>query len=373
MNEDNKRAADYDNQSTANSTPSSNSTPVTTYIYESRKSTNELRESYEKELGLNMDLMQPSMGGSKRSKRGGSSARTMLASFLIGAVVIGGLSYAADKNNLFTGAKPQSSGSNIVNGSAQQDSGLSTVSLNTSDDVASIYAAASPAVVKIENYGAAAQSSSILDDPTFGQFFGGGQSGRGGRQQEQQGGSTELELSGTGSGFFFDKTGYILTNEHVISGAKQVKVTVQGYDQPLVATVLGSSYDLDLAVLKVDNPDGKAFPSLKLGSSDETNIGEWVIAIGNPYGLDHTLTMGVLSAKERPITISDEKGEHQYEHLLQTDASINPGNSGGPLLNAKGEVIGINTAVNAEAQGMGFAIPTTTITNVLEKLKTNTL
>lgn len=149
---------------------------------------------------------------------------------------------------------------------------------------------------------------------------------------------------------------------------------MSGSGEPLVAQVLGTSKELDLAVLKVANADGKDFPALKLGNSNDTNIGDWVIAIGNPYGFDQSLTMGVLSAKERPITIQDEQGvERSFEHLLQTDAAINPGNSGGPLLNAEGEVIGINTAVNAQAQGMGFAIPTTTIEKVLDGLKSNTL
>lgn len=377
MNEDNKRSADANND-TYTATNTSNNAPVSTYIYDSSKSTNELRASYEKELGLQKDRSKPEAGGEKRSKRpGGSSAKTLLASFLIGAIVIGGFSYLADKNNLFSGGSQtlQNTGSSVASSAAQQDAGLSTASFSTSDDIASVYASASPAVVKIENYTEPARSSSMFNDPGFRQFFGGGQSGRGGQQQQQQQeqSSTELELTGSGTGFFFEQDGYILTNEHVIADAKEVKVTVQGYDEPLTATVLGSSYELDLAVLKVESPDGKAFPSLKLGSSDETQIGDWVMAIGNPYGFDQTLTMGVLSAKERPITIADEQGEHDYEHLLQTDASINPGNSGGPLLNEKGEVIGINTAVNAEAQGIGFAIPTSTITKVLDKLKANTL
>ncbi|HTG70352.1 MAG TPA: trypsin-like peptidase domain-containing protein [Candidatus Udaeobacter sp.] len=378
MNEDNKRSADANND-TYTPTNTSNNAPVSTYIYDSSKSTNELRASYEKELGLQKDRSKPEAGGEKRSKRpGGSSAKTLLASFLIGAIVIGGFSYLADKNNLFSGGSQtlQNTGSSVASSAAQQDAGLSTASFSTSDDIASVYASASPAVVKIENYAEPARSSSMFNDPGFRQFFGGGQSGRDGQQQQQEQqeqSSTEPMLAGSGTGFFFEQDGYILTNEHVIADAKEVKVTVQGYDEPLTATVLGSSYELDLAVLKVESPDGKAFPSLKLGSSDETQIGDWVMAIGNPYGFDQTLTMGVLSAKERPITIADEQGEHDYEHLLQTDASINPGNSGGPLLNEKGEVIGINTAVNAEAQGIGFAIPTTTITKVLDKLKTNAL
>lgn len=373
MNEDNKRSADanYDTYTPTNTSNPINQTPVTTYIFESGKPANELSATYEKELELQKDTSNIVKNGRKRPKRtGGGSAKTMLASFLIGAIVIGGFSYMADKNNLFSGDGQvlQNTGSSVVSNSVKQDAGISTASLTTSDDIASVYAAASPAVVKIENYAEPARSVSM-----FGQYFDVGPSARDGQQRQQEQSSKELQLMGAGTGFFFEKDGHILTNAHVIADAKEVKVTVQGYDEPLTATVLGSSYELDLAVLKVVSPDGKAFPSLRLGSSDETQIGDWVIAIGNPYGFDQTLTMGVLSAKERPITVADEQGEHEYKHLLQTDASINPGNSGGPLLNEKGEVIGINTAVNAEAQGIGFAIPTSTITGVLDKLKTNTL
>jgi S1-C subfamily serine protease len=371
MNGENKgTTADNGSYNTTTNT-TANLTPVTTYTYESGKTASNLRASYEKELGMQMDMLQPSMGGSKWSKRKSrNSARTMLASFLIGATVIGGFSYMADKNNLFSGSGQTLHSSGSVVNPGQEGAGLSTASLSTSDSTAAIYEEASPAVVKIETYAVPARSN-IMDDRSFRPFFGGG------RQQEQQQtdeqSSGELALMGSGTGFFFESDGYILTNEHVIADAEEVKVTVQGYDEPLTAKVLGSSYNLDLAVLKVDSPDGKEFHSLALGSSDQTEIGDWVIAIGNPYGFDQTLTMGVLSAKERPITIADEQGNHEYEHLLQTDASINPGNSGGPLLNESGEVIGINTAVNSEAQGIGFAIPTSTITKVLNQLKTNSL
>ncbi|MGO4548029.1 S1C family serine protease [Paenibacillus sp. 2TAB23] len=386
MNEENKRN-DHDSTnptySETHTSNSANENHPTTYIYESSKTTSELKASYERELSTQRDARQQ-IGKERKDKKepkrkGNQSVKTLVASFLIGALVIGGFSYMADKNNLFSGNEQalSNSGTSVVSQSAQQDAGVSTASLSTSDDIASVYAAASPAVVKIENYAQPEQSTSMFDDPGFRQFFGSGQSGRNGQQQEQQEqqqqNSAELQLMGSGTGFFFESDGYILTNEHVIADAAEVKVTVQGYDEPLTAKVLGSSYELDLAVLKVESPDSKAFPSLKLGSSDATQIGDWVIAIGNPYGFDQTLTMGVLSAKERPITIADEQGDHEYKHLLQTDASINPGNSGGPLLNEQGEVIGINTAVNSEAQGIGFAIPTTTITKVLEQLKTNTL
>ncbi|MHA6481039.1 S1C family serine protease [Paenibacillus sp. strain BS8-2] len=321
--------------------------------------------------------IKQSKSAKKRTKM--NPALPMVAAFMAGAILIGGLAYTADTKDMFTGGLlgGQANTEQVDNSYAGQDSGLSTASFNTSDDIASVYEKASPAVVKIENYTEVQSRSNMMDDPMFRQFFGGGMSGRGGGsgQQEQStpntNESSELQLSGSGTGFFFEEDGYILTNEHVISGAKEVKVTVEGYDEPLVAQVLGSSYELDLAVLKVENPNGESFPALELGDSDATDVGDWVLAIGNPYGFDHTLTTGVLSAKERPITIADEQGDHVYEHLLQTDASINPGNSGGPLLNEQGQVIGINTAVNSEAQGIGFAIPTTTIMEVLEGLKTN--
>ena len=127
-------------------------------------------------------------------------------------------------------------------------------------------------------------------------------------------------------------------------------------------------------MIKVETPDGKDFPTLSFGDSNQAKIGDWVIAIGNPYGLDHTMTTGVLdNVKERPITVTEEDGSaHPYEHLLQTDASINPGNSGGPLLNLCGEVIGMNTAIVPEAQSIGFAIPSSTIQDAVKEMMAGT-
>ncbi|MGB9839952.1 S1C family serine protease [Thermovenabulum sp.] len=171
-----------------------------------------------------------------------------------------------------------------------------------------------------------------------------------------------------GSGFIISPDGYILTNEHVISGATEVSVTVKGYDKPFKAQIVGKDFDLDLAVLKINS--SKALPYIPMGDSDKMRVGDWVIAIGNPYRLDHTVTVGVISAKGRPITIPDKSGKQRvYTNLIQTDAAINPGNSGGPLISLEGEVIGINTAINAEAQGIGFAIPINTVKNVLDELK----
>ncbi|WP_254450507.1 S1C family serine protease [Cohnella herbarum] len=332
---------------------------VNVYVYDSTKQVSTMKSSYENELAM-MGRKPPSSNDNNNAKRHkGPGFKSIAASFLVGALLVGGLSYAADKQNLFSGG--MGAGSNASGNSLPHDAGIVTASVGANGDIASVFETASPAVVKIENY--MTQTDSMRNGTNF--LFGGRGSGR---QQQQQQQSGELQLMGSGTGFFFQNDGYILTNEHVIAGATELKVTVQGYDEPLTAKVVGSSYELDLAVLKVESPDGKSFPKLTLGDSDQAKIGDWVIAIGNPYGLDHTITMGVLSAKERPITIADEQGEHKYEHLLQTDASINSGNSGGPLLNDKGEVIGINTAVNSEAQGIGFAIPTTTIKDALNDL-----
>jgi serine protease Do len=283
---------------------------------------------------------------------------------------IGLLMYTADVQNWFSKDVPVTQ-SNTYNSGSTSSSGnpqgtTSSLTMDRPDNISQLFSSSSPAVVKIETYSQATRGngSSLFDDPFFRQFFGNNAP----KVEEKQ--STELMQTGMGTGFFFESTGYILTNQHVVSDSNEIRVIVEGYDEPFTATLLGSSYQLDLAVLKVEGE--KAFPTLPLGNSNDTQIGDWVLAIGNPYGFDHTLTVGVISAKERPIDISDTDGTRNYKNLLQTDASINPGNSGGPLLNMNGEVIGINTAVSSTAQGIGFAIPTSTITEVLESLKSNT-
>jgi len=165
-----------------------------------------------------------------------------------------------------------------------------------------------------------------------------------------------------GSGFIISKDGYILTNNHVIDGASEVRVFLSDNNEPYQAKLIGSDAELDLAILKIDT--NKELPMLSLGDSNKVRAGNWVIAIGNPYGLDHTVTVGVISATGRPITVQGT----EFKDLIQTDASINPGNSGGPLLNLSGEVVGINTAINSNAQGIGFAIPASTVKQVLDQL-----
>jgi serine protease Do len=158
---------------------------------------------------------------------------------------------------------------------------------------------------------------------------------------------------GQGTGFVIHKTGYILTNSHVIEGADDIRVRLSD-ERELSARMVGRDDRTDIALLKVDA--GVDLAVAPLGNSDEVQIGEWVMAIGNPFGLDHTVTAGIISAKGRR-DVRPGGAQTGYYDFIQTDASINPGNSGGPLINARGDVIGINTAMNAQAQGIGFAIP----------------
>jgi serine protease Do len=167
---------------------------------------------------------------------------------------------------------------------------------------------------------------------------------------------------GLGSGVIFDqKNGYILTNEHVIHQAKEMKVLLPD-GREFESELIGSDPTMDLAVVKIK---GKNLPVAKLGDSDQVKVGEFCIAIGNPFGLQNTVTFGVVSATNRSIRSDPTK---MMEDLIQTDAAINPGNSGGPLINFGGEVIGINTAIIPYAQGIGFAIPINAAKEIIEEL-----
>lgn len=170
--------------------------------------------------------------------------------------------------------------------------------------------------------------------------------------------STYTEES-LGSGVIISKNGYIITNNHVIAGAS--KIYVKLYDgKTLKAKVIGKDPQVDLALLKIN--DGNNLPAAILGDSSKSQIGEWVLAIGNPFGLGWTVTNGIISAKGRAIG-------GPYEDFIQTNAAINPGNSGGPLINMKGQVIGINTAIIKGAQGIGFSIPINVVNQVLPELE----
>ena len=168
--------------------------------------------------------------------------------------------------------------------------------------------------------------------------------------------------SALGSGFIISADGYIVTNNHVVEGADKVTVKLNDDESAgLAAKVVGTDAETDLALLKVESPT--PLPVLKFGNSDAMEVGAWVMAIGNPFGLSNTVTAGILSAKGRDIHAGP------FDNFLQTDASINPGNSGGPLINMEGEVIGINTAISANGQGIGFAIPSNLASRVIDDLR----
>ena len=162
-----------------------------------------------------------------------------------------------------------------------------------------------------------------------------------------------------GSGFIISPDGYILTNNHVVDMAKDIKVSLSD-GRVLEAKLVGRSGELDLALIKVEAKD---LPAVVLGDSNVLEVGDWVLAIVNPFGLSHTVTAGIVSAKGRVIGIGP------YDDLIQTDAAINPGNSGGPLFNIQGEVVGINTVIIASGQNLGFAIPITMVKEVLPSIR----
>jgi serine protease Do len=200
----------------------------------------------------------------------------------------------------------------------------------------------------------------------FNRFFGGpgGQGGQGGPDQGM--GPDDLRERSLGSGVIVDPKGYIVTNNHVVEKADRIRVKLM--DDPATvtydATVIGVDKETDLAVIKIDAK--KPLPAAKLGNSDSMSVGDWVLAVGSPFGLDETVTAGIVSAKGRNIVPN-----RQFESFIQTDAAINPGNSGGPLVNMAGEVIGINTAIYTSGggyQGVGFAMPSNTVVQVYNQL-----
>jgi len=204
-----------------------------------------------------------------------------------------------------------------------------------------------PAVVRIDSKRQVVSRGvpeEFSNDPTLRRFFG---------NREPQRPSSQVE-EGTGSGFIVDANGLILTNAHVVDGADQVSVLLKD-GRRLQGKVLGADPVTDVAVVKVEASN---LPIVSLGNSELLQPGEWAIAIGNPLGLDNTVTAGIISATGRSsaaIGVGDRR-----VGFIQTDAAINPGNSGGPLLNEKGEVVGMNTAIISGAQGLGFAVPINT-------------
>jgi len=216
-----------------------------------------------------------------------------------------------------------------------------------------------PAVVNIST-----ETTVRVPGSPFRQFFGPDEGPFGGFFKHFFGETPDREMKqqSLGSGFIIDKDGFILTNNHVVAGADEIKVKLAD-GREYKARVIGRDPKTDLALIKISSLF-KNLPTLPLGDSDKMRVGDWVLAIGNPFGLGHTVTQGIISATGRII------GSGPYDNFLQTDAPINPGNSGGPLVNLEGEVIGINSAIIASGQGIGFAIPSNMAKEIVSQLKT---
>lgn len=225
-----------------------------------------------------------------------------------------------------------------------------------SNFIAEVVQEVGPAVVRINASRTVNRNvPDMFRDPLFRDFFG---------SQVPQVPDKEIQR-GTGSGFIISANGQILTNAHVIDGADEVTVTLKD-GRTLQGKVLGTDPVTDVAVVKIEAED---LPTIRLGDSDKLEVGQWAIAIGNPLGLDNTVTTGIVSAMGRSssqVGVGDKRID-----FIQTDAAINPGNSGGPLLNDRGEVIGVNTAIIQNAQGIGFAIPINKAQQIAQQLIAN--
>jgi len=303
---------------------------------------------------FNDNISPRNEGNPKRSKSSAMKKLFAYSSLLVLGAGLGiGATYAYSQNPLEL-AQNIATATNNPRPSTPAAAAPSSLVIPT-NFVASVVQEVGPAVVRINasrEVNGGGDFSEFANDPVFRRFFGSQIPERGEKQVQR----------GTGSGFIISNDGKIITNAHVVEGADKVTVTLKD-GRTIDGKVLGSDPLTDVAVVQVETSN---LPTVKLGNSDSLQVGEWAIAIGNPLGLDNTVTTGIISAKERngsQIGASDKRVD-----FLQTDAAINPGNSGGPLLNARGEVIGVNTAIIQNAQGLGFAIPIKTAQRIAEQL-----
>lgn len=295
---------------------------------------------------------EPENPGRKRSFVGLKRTAPLLAAALVGGGIAAGVVLAVDGDSGGTTTVVQPAVEPTLTPIAEEAGSApapTTAEFDVSnlDDVLTpqeIYERYAPGVVQVRTLTAADQLGDLGDAPDI---FG-------------------LEPRGLGSGFVIDKEGHIITNYHVVEDAETVQVVFSDDDNPVDATVLGSDPSTDLAVLQVQ-AEGRALTPIPLGDSDSVVPGDKAIAIGNPFGLDRTITEGIVSAIQRSIRAPDG---FRIENVIQTDAAINSGNSGGPLLNDRGEVIGVNSQIIAGGGvspgnvGIGFAVPVNTVRNV---------
>ncbi len=280
---------------------------------------------------------------------------TSLSLILLGAGITLGTGYLVSRT--YSPSNPSANNPAAISaatlpGTTSNQSSQPSAVPNGLNFIADVARQVSPAVVKINSSRTvASQGGNSFNNPQLRQFFG--------FPPPEQGRQVER---GSGSGFIVNANGRILTNAHVVDGADKVSVILND-GRRFDGKVLGSDPVTDLAVVQVEATN---LPTVSIGNSDQLQPGEWAIAIGNPLGLDHTVTKGIISAIGRS---SSDIGEgNKRIDFIQTDAAINPGNSGGPLLNAKGEVIGINTAIIKGANGIGFAIPINSAQSIAEQL-----
>jgi serine protease Do len=270
---------------------------------------------------------------------------TLTIGVVIGTIVSGGVKAGAQKSATLVIPDPVS----LSNAFSQISTALEPAVVNINTE-----AAVEPAAN--QRRGQNQPRNPFGQDPfDFFDFFGG---------PDQ---SPDFRQRGLGSGFIVDKAGYIITNHHVVDKATKILVTLDDKSE-YQAKLIGSDPETDLAVIKIDV--GHDLPVAKMGNSDPVKTGDWVLAIGSPFGFDHTVTAGIISARGR----DNVSRNGQFQSFLQTDAAINPGNSGGPLVNMAGEVIGINTAIiseNRQSAGLGFALPSNTAVRIYNQLIQN--
>ncbi len=245
--------------------------------------------------------------------------------------------------------------SEAVVGSAWAAPSPTTISVPSTVSYAPLVEQLAPAVVNVNVEAEVENPLKGMEQNPFFRFFDVPQELR---EQYEQHGGTPLR-HGQGSGFFISPDGYLITNNHVVESASGITITTSD-EQTYEAEVVGTDPRIDIALLKVEGAD---FPHLRLGDSEGMRVGDHVLAIGNPFGLGHTVTAGIISAKGRAL------GSGPYDDFLQTDAAINPGNSGGPLFDLAGQVVGVNTAITAQGSGIAFSVPIDMVEEVLDDLK----
>ncbi|SEW40166.1 Do/DeqQ family serine protease [Chryseobacterium wanjuense] len=278
-----------------------------------------------------------------------------------GATTVGTLQYFGHDSNSGDQSYFTKSASNVT------FAGMNSAAVG--DDFVKAAKTTVPAVVTIKNYQSRSTNRASEQD-LFDFFFGDPFGGRGQQRQKQQQQAPDNMPSGMGSGVIISPDGYIISNNHVVAGANKLEVVLSN-KKSYIATLVGTDPNTDISLLKIEE---KGLPYLNFANSDNIEVGQWVLAVGNPLGLNSTVTAGIISAKGRGIGILSSQGKaaNPIESFIQTDAAINPGNSGGALVNTNGDLIGINSAIQSTTgyyQGYGFAVPSNLARKIVEDIK----